>query len=175
MKPTEDQLCHAFAEQVKESPDFARWVLKYTKFAKLGSNIRLLHEEQMNIRPRKAWWRHWWCRIPELKKDRETDIFMVFEIAGSKRRFALHIENKKGNGSFAEGQAEAYRVRALHMMQKREYLNYEDFATVLLCPESFKERYPTKCDLFDACISYEAIAHFVPDFGRVLLVSGKAS
>ena len=90
---------------------------------------------------------------------------MVFEIAESKRRFALHIENKKDKGSFAEGQAEAYRIRAQYMMNKEEYLSYEDFATILVCPESFRERYRIKCDLFDAFISYEEVANFIPNFG----------
>ena len=164
--PTEDQLCLAFAEQVKESKAFASWLLARTKFSADGASARLLHKEQMNIRPRKFWWRHWWCHIPELKKDRETDIFMVFEIDGSKQRFALHIENKKDNGSFAIGQAEAYKIRAQHMANKSEYLDYVDFETILVAPLSFKDRYPAPCELFDRFISYEEICKFVPEFGN---------
>src|SRR4051794_4054179 len=98
----------------------------------------------MTIRPRKFWWRYWWGNIPELKKGRETDIFLVFEIALN-QRFALHIENKKNNGRFAEGQAEDYRVRARHMVGKPEYLNYENFETVLVCPTAFSDKYKAAC------------------------------
>lgn len=142
---TEDELCLAFAESVKNSPEFTSWVLSRTKFEKYGALVHLLHEEQMSIRPRKFWWRHWWCHIPELKKDRETDIFMVFEVTGSKQRFALHIENKKDNGKFADGQAEAYRIRALHMANKKEYLSYEDFETMLISPLSFRTKNRATC------------------------------
>ena len=89
---------------------------------------------------------------------------MVFEIDESKKRFALHIENKKNSGSFAIGQADAYRIRAQHMANKREYLNYEDFTTVLISPLAFRIKYQRACDLFDCHVSYEDIANFVPEF-----------
>lgn len=163
-KPTEDQLCLAFAERAKDSQECISWILSHTKFKNHGSTARLLHDEQMRIRPRKFWWRHWWCHVPELKKDRETDIFMVFEIADSKKRFALHFENKTNNGTFANGQAEAYQVRAKHMANKPEYLNYTDFETVLISPLSFRKRYPKLCECFNSYISYEDICKFVPEF-----------
>jgi hypothetical protein len=165
MKLSEDQLCLAFAEQVKNSAEFAKWVLNRTKFKQYQESARLLHEEQMQIRPRKFWRRHWWCHVPELAKDRETDIFMVFEVVKTKYRFALHIENKKSLGRFLEGQAEAYEARALHMMKRPEYLNYEEFETVLISPRSFRARYGTECDLFDSYISYEDVAKYIPEFG----------
>ncbi|MBN8905229.1 MAG: hypothetical protein J0H99_01085 [Rhodospirillales bacterium] len=164
MKLTEDELCSAFAEAAKNSETFTRWILLRTKFAGYASAVRLLHEEQLSIRPRKFWWRHWWCHIPELAKDRETDIFMVFEIAGGEQRFALHIENKMDNGRFAPGQAEAYRPRAAHMANKPEYLGYQDHQTILLAPVSFMWKHPGSCTHFDACLSYEDVASFVPQF-----------
>jgi hypothetical protein len=167
VKLTEDELCLAFAEAAKNSEAFPRWMLSRTKFAGYASAARLLHEEQLSIRPRKFWWRHWWCHIPELAKDRETDIFMVFEIAGSEQRFALHIENKMDNGRFAPGQAEAYRPRAVHMANKPEYLGYQDYQVVLLAPVSFMRNYPGSCTHFDACFSYEDVAIFIPQFGAL--------
>lgn len=165
--PTEDQLCLAFAERMKDSPEFRSWVLNRTKFRNYEGRTRLLHEEQMTLRPRKYWWRHWWCHVPELKKDHETDIFMVFETIDTGQRFALHVENKKDNGRFAEGQAEAYRIRARHMANKADYLSYEDFETMLISPLSFRAKYPTACDSFDCFLSYEDIAGFVSEFGSV--------
>jgi hypothetical protein len=164
MKLSEDQLCLALAERVKESSEFAAWLLSRTKFRRHIAGARLLHDEQMNLRPRRFWWRHWWCHIPELKKDRETDIFMVFEISNSNERFALHIENKRDNGKFATGQAEAYRIRAQHMANRSEYLNYQDFETILIAPIAFMEKYRDSCDHFDSFIPYEDIAAFIPEY-----------
>ncbi len=164
MKKTEDDLCLLFAEHAKNSWEFLSWVLSQTKFRERLPHVRLLHEEQMNIRPRKFWWRHWWCHVPELKKDRETDIFMVFEDVESNYRFALHIENKTYGYRFSDGQAEGYSVRAQHMANKKEYLSYNDFETVLISPSAFREKYKPKCDLFDVYISHESIAEFIPEF-----------
>jgi hypothetical protein len=160
---TEDQLCSAFAEATKLSSAFRSWLIGRTKFAAHAASAILLHEEQMALRPRKFWWRHWWCHVPELKRDRETDIFMVFQDP-SGGRFALHIENKLRQGRFAPGQAEGYRPRAIHMSNQSKYLSYTDFQTILICPETFQARYPDECRLFDAYISFEEIAAFVPAF-----------
>lgn len=89
---------------------------------------------------------------------------MVFEIANNQKRFALHIENKKSNGRFLEGQAEAYRVRAQHMANQAEYLNYEAFETILIAPRSFITKYGASCGFFDSIIPYEDVARFVPEF-----------
>jgi hypothetical protein len=163
----EDDLCLAFANKISASPEFTAWVLSHTKFGEFGSRVRVLHNEQASIRPRKFWWRHWWCTIPELAEQRETDIFVVFEIVDTKQqRFALHIENKKGNGRFAEGQAEAYLFRAQHMMNRAEYLSYSDFATILIAPLVFRHSNAAKCALFDCHLTYEDIAKFIPEFGN---------
>lgn len=167
MRLTEDHLCELFADKVTASPDFAAWILNQTKFSPFARNARLLHEQQMSIRPRKRWWRHWWCNAPGLRKSgRETDIFMVFEADAI--RFALHFENKRDDYKFSEGQAEDYEVRAAHMLQKAEYLNHSDFATVLLATSSFRARFPADCELFDVFISYEDIGTFVPEFRTAL-------
>jgi hypothetical protein len=164
MKLTEDQLCEIFAEGVKDVPEFSKWLLRKTKFAPFAACCRLLHQEQMEIRPRKQWWRHWWCHVPELTKARETDIFMVFETIPGTDRFALHIENKRDNYRFNEGQAAAYGPRAKHMLGKIDFLSHTDFSTVLLAPRSFKARFEVDCALFDVFIAYEEVAHFLPVF-----------
>ncbi|MCF8469931.1 MAG: hypothetical protein K9G30_04045 [Parvibaculum sp.] len=167
-KSNEDRLCHLFAERVKNSQEFQSWVLSQTKFGGYPNHVRLLHEEQMSIRPRKEWWRHWWCHIPELNKDRETDIFMVFENTETKRRFALHCENKTEGYKFSDGQAEAYAIRAKHMANKAKYLNYEDYQTVLIAPNSFREKFRTECEAFEVHISYENIAKSIPEYSTAL-------
>jgi len=164
-KLSEDQLCEIFADGVRDVVTLRRWLLVKTKFAECADECRLLHEEQMSIRRRRRWWRHWWCAVPELAKQRETDIFMVFEAHSTRRRFALHIENKRDNYKFNPGQAAAYAPRARHMLNKSEYLSHSDFQTVLLAPKSFRDRYSDEAALFDVFIAYEEVAHFLPTFG----------
>ena len=162
MGKKEGELDLAFASKMEESGEFRSWVLERTKFRDFSSSATLLHEEQGKDRP--VWWKHWWCRIPELGEERETDIFLVFEIADSGKRFALHIENKKGNGKFLEGQPEGYEPRARYMMNEEKYLSYSEFETVLIAPSTFRGKYKDKCDLFDIFISYEEIATLIPEF-----------
>lgn len=163
MSKQECDLDQAFADKVKESTEFCWWVLDHTKFRGLAADVRLLHEEQGKT-DRKVWWKHWWCFVPEIEEQRETDIFLVFQIEANGKRFALHIENKRENGKFSDGQAEGYGPRARHMMSKDEYLDYSDFETVLIAPSTFRKKYREECDLFGAYISYEEIANFIPEF-----------
>lgn len=165
---TEDELSGVFAESVKKSPQFCSWVLNRTKFGKLSDSVHLLHEEQLSIRPRNFWWKDWWCNFPgQTKKGGQIDIFMVFaEIRDDRRRFSLHVENKKANGKFLDGQAKGYSLRARHMANKPEYLNYQDYETMLIAPLAFRKRYGAECDLFDRKIPYEDIAKFIPEFGN---------
>ena len=161
MKLSEDQLCEIFADGVRDSSELRFWLLRKTKFARHADECRLLDEEQMSVRPRKRWWRHWWCHVHELAKDRETDIFMVFEVKSPFKRFAFHVENKLANSKFEEGQAEAYKPRGRQMLNQPAYLSHSDFQTVLLAPQNFRDRNTEKADLFDVFIAYEDVAKFL--------------
>ncbi len=107
-----------------------------------------------------------WCYVPDLGKESETDIFAAFEIADTKQRFALHIENKLAVSAFLPNQAETYPVRARHMLKntKSARLNCTDFETVLIAPRSFRDAYREECDLFGCYIPHEDIAEFVAEF-----------
>jgi hypothetical protein len=142
--------------------------LGHSKFDEYRSRVRLLHTEQAIIRPKKHpdnWWRHWWFNYSQSDISRETDIFLVFEIVDSGKRFALLIGNKKGNGRFKPGQAEAYKPRGASRLNDRSYLNYSDFETVLIAPTSVRLREREKLNLFGRYIAFEDIAAFVPEFG----------
>jgi hypothetical protein len=89
---------------------------------------------------------------------------MVFEVMSTRKRFALHFENKRDHYKFNPGQAAAYAPRARHMLNKPEYLSHSDFQTVLLAPTSFHTRHAKEADLFDVFISYEEVGHFQPSF-----------
>jgi len=161
-KPSEDMLSRLFAERMRTDVAFAAWLVGKTRFA--ASPSKLLHEEQARKRPHVSadrWWRHWWCKIPHLGRERETDIFLVF--GNDRQRFALHIENKNA-AKFLSGQAEDYEPRAKWMMNQNEYLNYSDFQTLLLAPRSVSIRYPRERACFDVHVPYEALAEFIPEF-----------
>lgn len=165
---TEDALCEIFADAVRDNRDFMTWLLEQTKFAPHAQSARLLHEEQMSIRPRKRWWRHWWCHVKELEKDRETDIFMVFEANADQQpfRFSVHVENKRGIGKFENGQAFAYAVRANQMLNLAAYLSHHEYTTILVAPKQFADKYPADRDLFDVFISYQNLALHLPSYAQ---------
>jgi hypothetical protein len=50
------------------------------------------------------------------------------------------------------------------MMGMERYLNYTDFQTVLIAPNSFRAQNQKKSDLFHCFISYEDIGRFIPEF-----------
>ncbi len=164
MTLSEDALCEIFADGMRDVPEFRQWVLAQTVFAEHAETCRLLDQEQLSLRPRKRWWRHWWCHVPELDKDRETDVFMVFATQAGEERFALHVENKRDHYRFNPGQAAAYEVRARHMLNKPEYLSHARAQTVLLAPLAFRDRHADDTALFDVYLSYEDVAAFLPAF-----------
>jgi hypothetical protein len=102
--------------------------------------------------------------VPSHAKGQETDIFIVCEYGPERRRFALHVECKRGNGKFELDQAEAYRPRGNFMMNKPEFMSYSDFATVLIAPLAFLNAHATEAASFDTAISFEALGGFIPDF-----------
>jgi hypothetical protein len=165
--PTERDLNLAFAEKMIEAPEFVAWVLGQTKFSEYASRVRVLHQEQAHARPHveaEFWWKQWSCAVPELGTRSETGIFIVFERTDTKRRFALHIENKTATGRLTEMQAESYERRARFMMHQKGYLNHADFTTVLIAPRMFGRNNWAKCASFDCYFPYDRIAKFIPAF-----------
>lgn len=163
---TEEKLDFAFANHLIASPQFASWVLGRTKFSDRKDCSRPLHIEQQSARVAKHWYKHWWCHVPELNTESETDVFVAFEHDESKERFALHIENKLHNSTFQPNQAQTYAFRARHMLAntKSAILRCTDFDTILIAPRVFRDNYRTQCDMFGSYISHEEIAEFVPEF-----------
>ena len=166
MKTNEDDLCRAFAEAVRSSPEFRAAVLSRTKFAGSAMTARSLWEEQAQARPKvlpDRWWRHWWCKVPEVNRERETDIFLVFEDEVTAERFALHVENKL-DARFTDGQAADYEPRGRHMLNKPRYLSHTDFTTMLLCPKAYAELKPGHAVYFDAVLHHEDVGVYLPEF-----------
>jgi hypothetical protein len=163
----EEQLSAAFADLMKDSKTFCKWVLGYTKFAELADEMRLLHEEQLNLRPRMYWWRDWWCKLPAPKKGRQIDIFAVFELEGEKRlNVALLIENKRMGEWTDDGQPTDYKTVAEYKKRDPEWMNFIDYETVILAPKSILRS--SEAQVFDCKIAYEDVAGHIPLFKTTL-------
>jgi predicted RNA-binding Zn-ribbon protein involved in translation (DUF1610 family) len=162
----EDKLNLAFANAVDESIEFRVWLLQRTKFRDAATNSSLLKNEQEKARSARFWWRHWWCSLPELGGDSETDIFLAFEEPSGKR-FCLHIENKLAKSTFTRGQEDNYAIRAEYMLThtKSAKLRCTDFETVLIAPREFLRTHSDKAEKFGSKISHEEIAEYVSVFG----------
>jgi hypothetical protein len=163
----EDSLSLAFANKLTDSPEFISWVLSQTKFAEHAKTAKLLSEEQAAARTARFWWRNWWCHVPDLGEESETDIFLVFEDAKTGKRFSLHIENKIANSTFTPNQEASYAVRATYMLHYTKAAEFRctDFDTVLIAPHSFRNKYREQSDQFGCFIAHEDIAKFIPSFG----------
>jgi hypothetical protein len=173
---SEIELDRAFASKLASSPEFCVWVLDHTKFADCSHEAILLNKEQAQAKPRKKpenWWRHWWCKLED-GTESETDIFVVFGFPDSTRRIALHIEDKPPHGRFTRKQYLNYRKRGAFMAGQSKYMNYTDYATILLAPEGFIEKHSTEAVHFDRQISYESVAKVIHVFGQSLTEAKRA-
>lgn len=160
------QLDRAFVDKIETSKTFVTWLLKQTKFEMYANTAILLNKEQAELKPKKKpenWWRHWWCKLSD-GSESETDIFLVFKVPDSNSRFALHIEDKPPHGKFTPKQYLNYKKRAEYMSEKDEYMNYSDYTTILLAPNSFLKANTEKTNYFDVIVSYESVAKFIPLF-----------
>jgi hypothetical protein len=167
VKITEKQLDIAFAEMMIGNEPFRDWVLSGSKFAHLRPGLRLLTEELSKSRRMPAnSWRHVWCVMPD-GTEGETDIFTVFE-ASDGYRFALHFENKPPHGVLRPNQGEDYPKRAEFLSGHPRYLSYRGWETAIIAPQAFIHRHADRCHPFDRTITYEAIADWIPLFGRSL-------
>ena len=167
---TEFELDQAFSNKLSSSKNFCVWVLQQTKFKELSGKAILLDKEQAYAKPKKKpenWWRHWWCKLED-GSESETDIFAVFGFPGTELRFAVHIEDKPPHGKFTPNQHLNYNKRASFMANKPQYMNYSDFTTVLLAPQSFFNNNADQVKYFDCLISYESVAETVPEFAQSL-------
>lgn len=164
MKPaSEKELDRALDDALARSSAFADWFLARTSFA--------------GNRGTRVWSRsnHPWGSLPmqvldpetqtieTVVKESETDIIVVY-LLDSGTRVGLHIENKVGLGKFRPNQADFYAQRARAWMSIEKYGDYTDWGTVLVAPEGFRARFAEESSKFDAFISHEDIAQFVPLF-----------
>jgi hypothetical protein len=160
---TEKDLDLALENAFKESPEFASWFLRRTKFSDIDAHYHWSRSD------------HPWGRIaldwtnPEtgvqevVIKESETDVLVVY-MNKDGTTYALHIENKKKDGKFEPLQPDMYPYRARQWLGNPKYCSYTDFQTVLVAPKEFYERNKSDADKFDCYVSYEDIAERIPDF-----------
>lgn len=163
-------LDRAFAEKVSNSRKFQEWLLGRTRFSAIAKKLTLLNKEQAEAKPQKKpenWWRHWWCRLDD-GTESETDIFLVFESKGTGERVALHIEDKPPHGEFTPNQCENYDRRDRFMSNKRQFMNYGEFETILLAPKALATRNSGQIEHFGVFLSYEEVAEHIGLFSAAL-------
>lgn len=160
---TEKELDRELDKALAGSAEFADWFLARTSFA--GNRGARVWSRSDNP----------WGRIPmqvsdpvtrtieTVVKESETDILVVYQLDNG-TRVGLHIENKVGLGKFRPNQADFYAQRARAWAGVEKYGNYSAWGTVLVAPEGFRGRFPEESAKFDAFISHEDIAQFVPLF-----------
>lgn len=162
-RPSEKQLDRALDDAIRTNADFTQWFLSRTKFA---AEDALYLDSRSN---------HPWSKFPigirnaetglsdTVQKEGETDILVIF-VTHAKKRFAIHIENKRGSGKFTPLQPELYRARAAAWKGNPKYGSYEDWEIILVAPRSFYERFRSEAEKFDRFIAYEEIAAYLPLF-----------
>lgn len=165
MRTFEKELDAALEEAFKSNREFTVWFLGQTKFAGYAEKPTL-------SRSNHPWGRVVYSSInsqtglPEKSiKESETDVLVVFQTQDNKS-FALHIENKLGNGKFTPLQPELYAQRAAQWVGNPKYGSYTDFETVLVAPHVFHERNESAAKHFNRFIAHEEIARFIPLFGQ---------
>jgi hypothetical protein len=164
-KLTEKQL-DKIIEAAFDNPVFAKWFLGKTRVGPLDAERKF----STSANP----WGKITARIAdpvtgdmhEVTRECETDILVVFEEAISHKRFALHIENKLAGGKFTPLQPDFYRPRAQKWLKDPKYGAYTEFATVLISPQVFYDRFKNECAKFDYFVSHEDIAKHLPAFGE---------
>jgi len=162
-KVTEKDLDSTIELAFKNSPLFTKWFLSRTKFSEENATYYWSRSDNP------------WGVVPVtvqnpetgaeeiIKRESETDILVVFE-TDTKKRFALHIENKLANGHFTPFQPELYAKRAQLWLSNPKYREYTDFETVLIAPSVFYDRCIDGATEFDCFISHEDISEYIPLF-----------
>ena len=54
------------------------------------------------------------------------------------------------------------------MANNQKYMNYSDFATILLAPQGFINEHTDQVKYFDCLITYESVAETIPEFDQSL-------
>jgi hypothetical protein len=147
---------------LRERPAVALWLLSKTKFR---DDTATYHWSRAN---------HPWGRttlkvinpktgaIELIEREGETDVLVVFNTRAG--RVALHIENKLASGTFTPFQPELYASRAEAWKNKPKYESYEHWATVLVAPQSFYNRFSVQASKFGKFVSHEELAAHIPEF-----------
>lgn len=157
--PTEADLDEALAAALKNDAAFASWFLGRTPLAGVEAACTWCRSD------------HPWSRVTVdaqdgagvVTRECETDVLAVFESRDG-RRLALHIENKLAGGAFTELQPDLYRARKEQWQGRPLLGDYTDAATVLVAPKVFQQRNVEKAAIFDAFISHEDLAAWLPLF-----------
>ena len=160
---TEKELDHALAVELETNSEFLEWLISQTKFSGCDPTFH-------SCRANHPWGTHPFPVVDPAtgesiitRRQSETDVLLVVSDR-SGRLLGLHIENKVGAGKFTDLQPEMYAHRAAHWIGNPRYGSYADFETILLAPETFRQRNTAQAALFGCFISHEAVGQHIPLF-----------
>jgi len=160
---SEKILDQAIDEAFKKSNEFVEWFLSKTNFKRERASYFWSRSDNpwgkvpLNIKNPKT------GKTEQIKRDSETDVLVVFE-SSTKKKFALHIENKLSKGHFTQYQPELYSERAKLWLGDKKYCEYTDYETVLIAPINFYKRNFEDAKKFDRFVSHEEISILLPIF-----------
>lgn len=167
----------AIAEGAFDSRDIRNWIISGTPAEGAYTDARILIDDQRAVRwlrkpTKQPFWANYHCgldskcvcRPPETKRLESDAIFFLENPAG--RVLAIHVELKRPNEAFLDGQAEAYPMRAACFAkthQDRPTLNaHHDWTTVLFCgPEKLSD---PRIANFKRVITHDEAAPMLPGY-----------
>ncbi|MFK4706006.1 hypothetical protein ABIC83_002845 [Roseateles asaccharophilus] len=159
---SEARLCDALADTLPTDPAFATWFWKRTRFADIDATC-------VDVRSNSPWSNVTFNvtagdgQSTQLVRGAETDVLAIYVDAHG-RRLALHIENKLANGSFTLYQPETYRARIDQWRGRPNFGMYSEGTSILVAPQAFLQRHSSGAALFDAVVTHEDLAPFIPGF-----------
>lgn len=156
------------ARHLADDAAFRRWVLSRSKFSDYA-DAKLLKDEMFIHRRNKTseWWRFHFsmCKCEGCIGGRETDIFAVFEAAGSPR-FGMHFEVKQPTDSFKKSslQDHRYPIRAACWVVKppERILPHRDASTGIFFSEVNRSKIAEFLGNFGTQITFEEIEREFP-------------
>jgi len=160
---TEAELDLALAEGLRGDSSFAAWFFRQTRFHAEDAECIFVREDNPWGKVKLQRQNPYSGVLETLSRECETDILAVYESKGG-HRLALHIENKLATGSFTPLQPELYRERLTQWCMKAKLGMYIDATSVLVAPRAFYLRNQTAAQVFEAYVSHEDIAAFLPAF-----------
>lgn len=166
--PIEMAFASPFADGLRDSAVFRKWVIGKTPFKAHARTAVLLHEEMQAKRGAATWWRSHYqerCRC-EGCSGQETDILAIFSDGAT--RFAIHVEVKHPGDKFSnDQQAPSYPIRAACWAgagrNPARVIPHDFASTMLLFSENCRTVFAPHLPHFSSLITFEEVQASFPE------------